>query len=94
MSEASAVAVGIREKISRSDVEMYKQRVLEESVLVSPQEAARILDCGDRKVYDLVRSGRLSGYTENPKRKGLRLLASELRDYVKSMKVDRDEWRL
>lgn len=82
-----------REKITRLEVESYKREVLEQSVLVSPQEASRILSCSDRKVYDLVKSGKLAGYGENRGAKGLRILAAELREYVQSIKIDRDAWR-
>lgn len=83
-----------REKITRLEVEMYKREILEQSVLVSPKESAKILACSERKVYDLVRSGRLYGYSDNHGKKGLRILAAELRDYVQSMKIDQDEWRV
>jgi hypothetical protein len=80
-------------RITRLEVELYKREILEQSVLVSPQEARMILACSETKVYRLVQTGRLKGYSENRKSKGLRLLASELRDYVRSIKVDSDEWR-
>lgn len=76
-----------------SDVEGYKREVLEESVLVAPAEAARILSCSKRKVYDLVKCGDLHGYSRNPGGRGLRLLAAELADYVRSIKIDKDRWR-
>ena len=82
-----------REKITRLEVEAYKREVLEQSVLVSPQEVSRILSCSDKTVYRLVRSGKLTGYGDNRGSKGLRILAAELCEYVKSIKIDADEWR-
>lgn len=82
-----------RERITRLEVEVYKREVLEHSVLVSPQEVSRILSCSDRKVYELVKSGKLTGYGENRGTKGLRILAAELREYVQGLKIDADAWR-
>lgn len=82
----------IREKLSHSDVEAYKREVLEQSVLVAPAEVAKILSCGERKVYELVKSGELHGYQRNRGGRGLRVLASELRDYVQSIKIEPADW--
>lgn len=82
-----------RERITRLEIDGYKREILEQSVLLSPQDVCRALACGERKVYDLVRSGRLTGYSENRKTKGLRILAAELRDYVVSLKIPADDWR-
>jgi len=80
-------------RITRLEVELYKREILEQSVLVSPREACMMLSCSETKIYRLVQSGRLRGYSENHRAKGLRLLAAELRDYVQSIKRDPDEWR-
>ena len=81
------------ERITRSDVVAYKREILEQTVLVAPREAAQMLSCSERTVYRLVREGEVHGYGRNVGGRGLRLLASELREYVRSIKVDPDVWR-
>lgn len=80
-------------RITRLEVGIYKREILEQTVLVSVREVAMILGCSVSNVYRLVQTGRLNGYSKNRKSKGLYLLLSELRDYVRSIKVDADEWR-
>lgn len=81
------------ERIARLEIDGYKREILERSVLLTPQDVCRVLSCSERKVYDLVRSGCLTGYSANKRTKGLRILAIELRDYVESLKISADEWR-
>ena len=83
----------MNERITRSDVTTYKREILEQTVLVAPSEAALILSCSERTVHRLVREGEVHGYGRNIGGRGLRLLASELREYVRSIKVDPDVWR-
>lgn len=83
----------MRERISRQEVMAYKREILEQSVLVAPAEAAMILACSERTVHRLVREGEMHGYGRSPGSRGLRLLASELREYVSSIKIDKDAWR-
>jgi len=81
------------ERITKQDVINFKQQILEQSVLVAPSEAAQILSCSERTVHRLVREGEVHGYGRNKGSRGLRLLASELREYVKSIKIEKDVWR-
>lgn len=81
------------ERITRQEVLDYKRQILEQSVLVAAPEAATILCCSERTVMRLVKEGEVHGYGRNPGSKGLRLLASELRDYVRAMKIEKDFWR-
>lgn len=81
------------ERITRRDIEAYKREVLEQSVLLTPLDAATMLSCSTRKVYQLVQDGQLSGYNQNHRSKGLRLLASELKEYVRSIRIDKDKWK-
>ena len=83
----------MNERITRSDVTTYKREILEQTVLVAPSEAALILSCSERTVHRLGRGGEVHGYGRNIGGRGLRLLASELREYVRSIKVDPDVWR-
>ena len=83
----------MNERITRSDITTYKREILEQTVLVAPSEAAMILSCSERTVHRLVREGEVHGYGRNIGGRGLRLLASELREYVRSIKIDREFWR-
>lgn len=82
-----------RQRITAEDIEAYKREILEQSVLVTGADAARVLACSTSKVYGLARGGKLRAYNERPGVKGLRFLAAELRDYVRSIEIDRDKWR-
>ena len=82
----------MRERITQQDVDTYKFQVLEQSVLVSPDVAARILSVSERTVHTLVREGELHGYSRNKGSRGLRILAKELRDYVDSIRIEPEEW--
>jgi excisionase family DNA binding protein len=57
---------------------------MEESALITVKEAAALLSCSTRNVHNLIKYGEISGYGENVGKKGIRVLASELRDYAKS----------
>ena len=52
-----------------------------------------ILSCSEKTVHRLVREGEVHAYGRNKGSRGLRILASELRDYVDSIKIDKDKWR-
>lgn len=81
------------ERITRSDVVAYKREILEQTVLVAPREAAQMLSCSERTVYRLVREGEIHAYCRTRGSRGLRILASELREYVASIKIDKERWR-
>jgi len=82
----------MNERITPRDVAAYKREVLEQSVLVTPSVAGDILSCSERTVHNLVRDGDLHGYARNKGRRGLRILAKELQEYVGSIKIDRERW--
>lgn len=81
------------ERITRSDVVAYKREILEQTVLVAPREAAQMLSCSERTVYRLVCEGEIHAYCRTRGSRGLRILASELREYVASIKIDKERWR-
>lgn len=83
----------MNERITRHDVLAYKQEFLDHTVLVAPAEAAQILACSERTVHRMVREGVVHAYGRTQGSRGLRLLASELREYVRSIKIDKDVWR-
>ena len=80
------------ERLTRQDVAAYKRELLDQTMLVAPAEAAQILACSERSVHRLVREGEIHAYGRNRGSRGLRLLASELRRYVDSIKIDKDSW--
>jgi excisionase family DNA binding protein len=71
----------------------FKREILEQTVLVAPAEAAQILACSERTVHRMVREGDVHAYGRSRGSRGLRLLASELREYVRSIKIGPDTWR-
>lgn len=83
----------INERITGRDVDDYKREILEQTVLVEPKVAAKMLSCSERTVFNLASEGEFHGYNRNRGGKGMRFLASELRDYVNSIKIDKDWWR-
>jgi len=83
----------IKEQISRNEIDRYKREILEQSVLVSAANAARVLDCSRAKIHRLAQSGRITAYNENYGQRGLKFLAADLREYVRSIKIDKDTWR-
>lgn len=83
----------IKRRITAEDIEAYKRDILDQSVLVKAADAARVLSCSTRKLYNLARDGQIAAYNEQAGMKGMRFLASELRDYVRSLKIDLDSWR-
>ncbi len=84
----------MKQRITQHDIDKYKRDILEQSVLVCAREAASILACSERSVHRLVQEGALAAYGKNSGSKGRRFLASELRDYVRSLKIDLDELRV
>lgn len=83
----------IEERITRREIEACKREMLEQSILVTIEQSAEILAVSPDTVLRLVRNGRLPAYSENgPRSKGVRLLAAELREYVKSIKIAPERW--
>ena len=80
------------ERITQSDVVAYKREIMDQTVLVAAPEAASILSCSERTIFRMVREGDIHAYGQRGM-KGIRFLASELREYVASIKIDRDDWR-
>lgn len=91
MSDGVKVKGGV--VITRNDVEKYKREILDQVVMVRMPEVASALGCSKSSAYSLVREGQLTGHTRDGDiKKGIRVLASELRDYVKTMRIDKNKW--
>ena len=85
----------IKERITRQDIDAYKREILEQTVVVTMQAAAQMLACSTSTVRSLVREGRIGQYTRHDHGRpcaGTRILASELREYVRSIRVTGDRW--
>lgn len=81
------------ERITRREVETYKREVLQQTVLVTVDQAAEVLAVSPDTVLRLVRNGRIPSYGEHgPRSKGIRLLAAELREYVRSIRIAPERW--
>lgn len=74
------------ERITRKDIDQYKQQILDQTVLVRLDEAAAIMAVSRSTVIRRVGEGRITPYNDNRTGKGLRFLASELREYVRQMR--------
>jgi len=81
----------MKEKLTRADINAYKREILESSVLVRLEDAAEILAISPRTLARRVEDGRIAPYNDNPTRKGMRFLASELQRYVQSMRQEMRE---
>lgn len=75
------------EHITMADIEAYKQRFLDQTVLVGQEEAAAILSVSLSTVKRRVNEGLLAVYSDTPDRANRRFLASELREYVRRMRT-------
>lgn len=79
-------------RVTKGDVERIKNEMLEQSLLVRVEVAAKIMDCSPRKVMRLVEDGRLCCYNESRQR-GLRIKMIDLKHYIASLRIDVEEWR-
>ena len=80
----------VNERITRKEINDYKREILEQTVLVSLSETAIILAVSESTVSRRAAEGRLVPYTDNSTRKGIRFLASDLRQYVRDMREQAD----
>lgn len=84
----------IKQRITLEEVAAYKRDIMEKSVLVDLSTVAEVLSVTPRTVRSYVRSGKIQAYSQSPGSRGLRVLASDLRDYVKSIRLDIEEIEL
>ena len=85
----------IKERITRQEIETYKREILEQTVVVTIQDAAKMLSCSPGTVRGLIRDGFITQHNRHGAGRscnGTRILAAELRDYVRSIKIDREKW--
>lgn len=84
-------------RISVADIDAYKREVLEQSVLLSPREVAKVIGKSPSTVYDLAAAGVLTPHgrigDDGRILKGVRFLASDVREYVRSLRLSPDTMR-
>ncbi len=80
-------------RVTRQDVHQVKFRLLRELLLLTVPEAADILGCSDRKVFDLIRDGHLIAAGDVPGRKGIRITGQSMKEYVESITIAPEFWR-
>lgn len=75
-------------RITRQEIDAYKREILEETVLVTIKDAAHMMQVSESTVRRRIDEGRLPVYgAKGREANGLRILASELREYVKSIRL-------
>jgi len=86
----------IRERrIPPQAIELYDREVLEQTTLLTLEQVADRINFSKSTVRTLIRTGELSAYSRHGTRgscNGLRVLAADLSEYVRSIRVDRDKW--
>jgi hypothetical protein len=86
--------------ITVHDVDAYKREILATTVLVKIEVAASILSCSEDTVIRRIKDGRITAYNESARiengelkvSQGTRILASELQDYVRSIRIEKNLW--
>jgi excisionase family DNA binding protein len=74
-------------RLSKAEVDAFKREMLEGSVLVTVETAANVLSVHPRTVYRMIEEARLTPYRRSRSDvKGTRILASELKTFVASMR--------
>jgi len=82
-------------KITQTDVSRSKERFFKECTLVPVEVAAEVLAVHPSTIYRYIQEGRISSYNGSRRRsKGVRILANELKEYVRSIKIDRSEMNI
>jgi len=76
----------IKERVTRAEIDAYKREILEQSVLVSLEDAAAVLAVSPRTLRRRVEEGLIPTYSDTPDRENTRFLASELCKYVRGMR--------
>lgn len=83
----------MNERITKQAALAFKQDILEQTMLINTAEAATMLGCSERAVIELVRDGQVHAYNRNGRAKGVRLLASELKECIHSLRIDQEKWQ-
>ncbi|MCK5617215.1 helix-turn-helix domain-containing protein [Candidatus Pacearchaeota archaeon] len=82
-----------RTRTSMQEIDGAKQQFIKNLFLFSVSEAASIMGCSDRKVFDLIRDGKLLAAGGRPGNKGIRITGSSLEEYIESITIDPEFWQ-
>ncbi len=77
------------ERISRNEIDSYKRDILEHSVLIRVEEVAVMLAVKPCTVKRIIEEGKITAYDRTGRMtSGVRVLASELKEYVRSIRLE------
>jgi excisionase family DNA binding protein len=65
----------VKSRITVAEINHIKRQRIMKVMLYTPTEVAAVLGCSERKIFDLVRDGKLLAASENPGRRGIRISA-------------------
>jgi len=89
-----------RLKVTAEEIQQVKRAHIERNLLYTPEEAGHLLGKSPRTVLDLVKEGRLVAADDKAKRgknglsgsNGLRITATSVEEYRKSITIPPDKW--
>lgn len=82
-----------RTRSSKREINGTKQQFIKNLLLFSVSEAALIMGCSDRKVFDLIRDGKIMAAGGRPGNKGIRITGNSLEEYIESITIDPEFWQ-
>ncbi|MCK5682266.1 hypothetical protein KAI46_15810 [bacterium] len=74
-------------------LERYKKNQTNEMMLFSVGDTATLLDYHDRKVFELVREGKLTAAGDRPGRRGIRITFKSIKQYIDSITIPAEFWQ-
>ena len=77
--------------ITRVEIDSFKREILESCTLLRLKDAAKVLAVHPTTVLRRIEEGKIAAYGDNRSRQHLRILASDLRDYVREMRLEMKE---
>lgn len=84
--------MSIMEKVSAGEIDGDEVERVKNQILFTVASAASILSCSERKVFDLVRNGKIIPIAGRPNRKGIRITGKALEEYIESITIDPGFW--
>lgn len=83
----------MKSRITVAEINHIKRQHIMKVMLYTPTEVAVVLCCSERKIFDLIRDGKLLAACENPGRRGIRITAVSLESYLESITIDPEFWQ-
>ena len=78
----------MKERITRQDIRAFKDSFLKKNMLFKVEDAAEVLAISPRTLHRRIDAGDIIAYNDNKTGKGVRVLAADLEEYRKNMKID------